>query len=497
MSIDLPLIWAGVIAFGIFMYVVMDGFDLGIGILYPFFRDKDERDAMMNTVAPIWDGNETWLVLGGAGLFAAFPLAYSVVLTALYLPLVIMLIALIFRGVAFEFRFKAKRTRHVWDAAFIWGSILATFAQGVVLGAFIEGIKVENRAFAGGPFDWLAPFPLFCGAGLVVGYAMLGCAWLLMKTEGKLRHKMYKLMLPLTCLQLLFIAAVSIWTPLAHESIAQRWFTLPNLFYFIPVPTLVAVTILGIVRAVHLKIDPGLHRPGHQPVAKHHPAVDKHLGGLGARQQPGLRPGRRGHHGADHPALHRLQLLGVPRQGGRRRGVPLDDREQNPAGPAPGLVRRPLAGRRAGCWHPRLRDQVGHGTDLTRQLVDGCGHPPYKSGPLRRVENREAFSTVDTYPNNRLSSSLSDIGRNALTRARPLLPSGTQIRENSSAARMRGSCPTTSHQSRSCQPARSISQCARACGSDRRWPRICARSSQVRATLGSPRPSAASASAKA
>lgn len=255
MSIDLPLIWAGVIAFGIFMYVVMDGFDLGIGILYPFFRDKDERDAMMNTVAPIWDGNETWLVLGGAGLFAAFPLAYSVVLTALYLPLVIMLIALIFRGVAFEFRFKAKRTRHVWDAAFIWGSIVATFAQGVVLGAFIEGIKVENRAFAGGPFDWLAPFPLFCGAGLVVGYAMLGCAWLLMKTEGKLRHKMYKLMLPLTCLQLVFIAAVSIWTPLAHESIAQRWFTLPNLFYFMPVPTLVAVTILGIVRAVHLKID--------------------------------------------------------------------------------------------------------------------------------------------------------------------------------------------------------------------------------------------------
>lgn len=255
MTIDLPLIWAGVIAFGIFMYVVMDGFDLGIGILYPFFRDKEERDAMMNTVAPIWDGNETWLVLGGAGLFAAFPLAYSVVLTALYLPLVIMLIALIFRGVAFEFRFKAKRTRYVWDAAFIWGSIAATFAQGVVLGAFIEGIKVENRQFAGGAFDWLAPFPLFCGAGLVVGYAMLGCAWLLMKTEGRLQHKMYRLMLPLTCLLLLFISAVSIWTPLTQPAIAQRWFTLPNLFYFIPVPTLVAVTVLGIVRAIQLKKD--------------------------------------------------------------------------------------------------------------------------------------------------------------------------------------------------------------------------------------------------
>ncbi|MDG9930900.1 MULTISPECIES: cytochrome d ubiquinol oxidase subunit II [unclassified Pseudomonas] len=255
MSIDLPLIWAGVIAFGIFMYVVMDGFDLGIGILYPFFRDKDERDAMMNTVAPIWDGNETWLVLGGAGLFAAFPLAYSVVLTALYIPLVVMLVALIFRGVAFEFRFKAKRTRHLWDAAFIWGSVLATFSQGVVLGAFIDGIRVEGRSFAGGPFDWLAPFPLFCGAGLVAGYAMLGCAWLLLKTEGKLRHKMYKLMLPLTCVLLLFIAAVSLWTPLAHPEIAKRWFTLPNLFYFMPVPTLVAVTTLGIVRAVNLKID--------------------------------------------------------------------------------------------------------------------------------------------------------------------------------------------------------------------------------------------------
>ena len=255
MTIDLPLIWAGVIAFGIFMYVVMDGFDLGIGILFPFIRDKEERDAMMNTVAPIWDGNETWLVLGGAGLFAAFPLAYSVVLTALYLPLIIMLIALIFRGVAFEFRFKAKRTRYVWDAAFIGGSLVATFAQGVVLGAFVEGIKVADRQFAGGAFDWLAPFPLFCGAGLVVGYAMLGCAWLLMKTEGRLQRKMYKLMLPLTCLLLLFISAVSIWTPLTQPAIAQRWFTLPNLFYFMPVPTLVAVTVLGIVRAIQLKKD--------------------------------------------------------------------------------------------------------------------------------------------------------------------------------------------------------------------------------------------------
>ena len=250
MSIDLPLIWAGVIAFGIFMYVVMDGFDLGIGILYPFFRDKDERDAMMNTVAPIWDGNETWLVLGGAGLFAAFPLAYSVVLTALYLPLLIMLIALIFRGVAFEFRFKAKRTRHVWDAAFIWGSIVATFAQGVVLGAFIEGIKVENRQFAGGAFDWLAPFPLFCGLGLIVAYGLLGCTWLIMKTEGRLQRRMHALARPLTLTLLAVIGILSLWTPLAHEAIARRWFSLPNLVWFLPVPLLVLLSVRALLRSV-------------------------------------------------------------------------------------------------------------------------------------------------------------------------------------------------------------------------------------------------------
>ncbi|MGH8355331.1 MAG: cytochrome d ubiquinol oxidase subunit II [Pseudomonas sp.] len=250
MEIDLPLIWAAIIAFGIFMYVVMDGFDLGIGILFPFIRDQAERDLMMNSVAPIWDGNETWLVLGGAGLFAAFPLAYSVVLTALYLPLTLMLIALIFRGVAFEFRFKAKRTRYLWDAAFIGGSVVATFTQGLVLGAFIDGLPVANRAYAGGPFDWLAPFPLFTGAALLVGYAMLGCGWLILKTEGRLQRQMFQLMLPLACTLLLSIAIVSLWTPLAHAAIARRWFSLPNLLFFFPVPLLVALTLLALVRAV-------------------------------------------------------------------------------------------------------------------------------------------------------------------------------------------------------------------------------------------------------
>ncbi|WP_120995243.1 cytochrome d ubiquinol oxidase subunit II [Stutzerimonas urumqiensis] len=258
MDIDLPLIWAAVIAFGIFMYVVMDGFDLGIGILFPFIPEEENRDVMMNTVAPIWDGNETWLVLGGAGLFAAFPVAYSVVLTALYMPLIIMLVALIFRGVAFEFRFKAKRTRHLWDLAFIGGSVLATFSQGVVLGAFLNGIEVEGREFAGGAFDWFAPFPLFTGAALLVGYAMLGCGWLIMKTSAELQQRMFKLMTPLSIALLVTIALVSLWTPLAHPAIAERWFTLPNLFYFMPVPILVGVTLLALLRAIkqHREIQP-------------------------------------------------------------------------------------------------------------------------------------------------------------------------------------------------------------------------------------------------
>ncbi|SDO04807.1 cytochrome d ubiquinol oxidase subunit II [Pseudomonas jinjuensis] len=251
MGIDLSLIWAVIIVFGIMMYVVMDGFDLGIGMLYPFFKDDEDRDVMMNTVAPVWDGNETWLVLGGAGLFCAFPLAYAVVLSALYLPLILMLVGLIFRGVAFEFRFKASaRKRHIWDKAFIGGSLVATFFQGVALGAFIEGIPVADERFAGGALDWLAPFPLFCGLGLIVAYSLLGCTWLIMKTEGRLQERMHDLARPLALVLLAVIGLVSLWTPLAHEDIARRWFSLPNLFWFMPVPLLVLLCFYALLRSV-------------------------------------------------------------------------------------------------------------------------------------------------------------------------------------------------------------------------------------------------------
>jgi cytochrome d ubiquinol oxidase subunit II len=251
MGIDLPLIWAVIIIFGIMMYVVMDGFDLGIGILFPFMKQSHDRDVMMNTVAPVWDGNETWLVLGGAGLFGAFPMAYSVVLSALYMPLILMLMGLIFRGVAFEFRFKAREhKRHLWDKAFIGGSIAATFFQGVALGAFIDGIPVENRQFAGGSLDWLAPFPMFCGVALIVAYALLGCTWLIMKTEGSLQKAMHDLARPLALALLAVIGIVSLWTPLAHPDIADRWFSMPNLFWFLPVPVLVLITLYGLIKAV-------------------------------------------------------------------------------------------------------------------------------------------------------------------------------------------------------------------------------------------------------
>ncbi|MDN6109456.1 MAG: cytochrome d ubiquinol oxidase subunit II [Enterobacterales bacterium] len=242
MGIDLPLIWFAIIIFATLMYIVMDGFDLGIGMLLPVTRDMQERDMMVNTVAPVWDGNETWLVLGGAALFGAFPLAYAVIVDALSIPLTLMLIALIFRGVAFEFRFKAlPNHRGFWDKAFIVGSGCATFMQGIVVGAVINGFPVSERTFVGGAFDWLTPFNLFCGIGLMCAYALLGSTWLIMKTSHHLQNKMYRITRPLLLALLVIIAIISIWTPLAHSAIAERWFSWPNIVFLLPVPVLTLV----------------------------------------------------------------------------------------------------------------------------------------------------------------------------------------------------------------------------------------------------------------
>jgi cytochrome d ubiquinol oxidase subunit II len=251
MGVDLPLLWALIIGFGLMMYVVMDGFDLGIGILFPFIPFRQHRDVMVNTIAPVWDGNETWLAFGGAALMAAFPLAYSVILSALYLPIILMLAGLIWRGVAFEFRFKAdERHRPFWDKAFAWGSYIATFCQGVALGAFINGFAVAGGAYAGDGLDWLTPFSLFTGFGLLLAYALLGSTWLVMKTQGSLQRRMKQLARIVTIALLLAIGIVSLWTPLSHPDVAARWFSFPNFIFFSPVPVLVLLAAWAIFRTL-------------------------------------------------------------------------------------------------------------------------------------------------------------------------------------------------------------------------------------------------------
>lgn len=245
--LDLPTIWAFIIAFAVFAYVVMDGFDLGIGILFPIFSPGVERDSAMNSVAPVWDGNETWLVLGGGGLMAAFPLAYAIILPALYAPIIAMLLALVFRGVAFEFRWRDPRHRPAWDLAFTVGSVVAALAQGITLGALLQGIAVDGRAYAGAWWDWLTPFSLLVGVSLVVGYGLLGATWLVMKTEGAVQEHCFHLAKWLAVGTILCMALVSAATPFLSASYHQRWFAWPQVLFSAQVPLLVGLTAAGLL----------------------------------------------------------------------------------------------------------------------------------------------------------------------------------------------------------------------------------------------------------
>jgi len=244
----LPVIWAALIGTAVALYVILDGFDLGTGILFPYAGNERERDQMMGSIAPFWDGNETWLVLGGGGLWVAFPRAYAVVMPALYLPVIVMLLALVFRGVAFEFRAVAATSKKYWNFAFAGGSILAAFCQGIILGGLLQGIKVENDAFAGGPFDWATPFAFMCGLAVIAGYGLLGATWLVMKTEGAVAARARGQAKMLLLAVLVFMGVVSLWTPLAFERIAARWFSTPNIYFLWPVPVLTAVTALMVWR---------------------------------------------------------------------------------------------------------------------------------------------------------------------------------------------------------------------------------------------------------
>jgi len=250
---DLTVVWAGIIVFAIIGYVVLDGFDLGIGILFPTLKPGTERDTSMNTIAPLWDGNETWLVLGGGGLMAAFPLAYAIILPALYAPLIAMLLALVFRGVAFEFRWKDAGHRAAWDIAFFSGSAVATFAQGITLGALLQGITVSGRAYAGGWWDWLTPFTLLTGVSLLIGYALLGATWLIMKTEGDIQEKAYGQARWLGIALVATIGAVSLATPFLEANYYERWFAWPGILAAGVVPVLVALTTWQFFHSLALK----------------------------------------------------------------------------------------------------------------------------------------------------------------------------------------------------------------------------------------------------
>ena len=253
---DVTVIWAAIIALGLLFYVVLDGFDLGIGIVFPFFPDEQERNTMMGSIAPVWDGNETWLVLGGAALFGAFPVVYSAVLSALYMPLIAMLVCLILRGASFELRGKATRTKHVWDLAFIGGSIGAAFFQGVSLGAYLQGVPIQDGVFSGDAMSWwLTPFSLLTGLGVVVTYALLGCCWLIAKTEGDLQKRLHQIAWPATLALLVFIVAVSVWSPLTEPDIAARWFSREWFKLLLPAPFLVVLCAVLMRRSLRQRHD--------------------------------------------------------------------------------------------------------------------------------------------------------------------------------------------------------------------------------------------------
>jgi len=240
--LDLPLIWGFLIATAVFLYALLDGFDLGYGILFLFAPSDKCRDRIMNSIAPFWDGNETWLILGGGGMFAAFPVAYAILMPALYLPVIFMLLGLIFRGVAFEFRFKSSEEhRKIWDIAFHAGSLLAAFMQGVILGNFVQGIEVNGRSFAGGPLDWANGFSIVTGLSLIFGYALLGATWLIMKTEDITQSWARGIASYVLVYVGLAMAIVSISMPFIDKRIIELWFSLPNFFYLLPIPLFTAL----------------------------------------------------------------------------------------------------------------------------------------------------------------------------------------------------------------------------------------------------------------
>ncbi len=246
--INLPLAFVAILALAVFLYVLLDGFDLGVGILFPFAPSKECRDKMMNSITPFWDGNETWLVLGGMGLFAAFPVAYTIIIPAFYIPIIMMLLGLIFRGVAIEFRSKAETPleQKIWDYSFHFGSLIAAFSQGVMLGSVVQGFYCNNATCN----IWYSFFSFMVGIALVFGYALLGSTWLILKTHGRTQDWARKITKYIVAFVVFFILMVSVWTPFLNEQIYARWFSKPNIFYLAPIPLLTLATLIFLIRSL-------------------------------------------------------------------------------------------------------------------------------------------------------------------------------------------------------------------------------------------------------
>jgi cytochrome d ubiquinol oxidase subunit II len=249
------LFWVTALALVMLLYVLLDGFDLGVGILFAFTPEERDKRQMLVAISPVWDGNETWLVIAATILFGAFSRAYAALLAAFYLPVVLMLGALILRGVAFEFRDRARRMRWIWDMAFAGGSCLASFLQGVTVGQLVQGLPVVSGAYAGGPLHWLNPFSLLCGIGLCLGYALLGAAWLVGKCEGKLRTRAYGVLPWLLASVLVFLIVVFALSLAKNLPIMHRWLERPYLAVF---PLIGLIAMLALVWAIRTKKRDGL-----------------------------------------------------------------------------------------------------------------------------------------------------------------------------------------------------------------------------------------------
>lgn len=254
-NFDLAVISAIIIAFGLIMYVITDGFDLGVGIIFKFAPSTKSRDELMSSIAPFWDGNETWIIFCGGLLYAAFPLAFSIILPALYFPVLMMIISLILRGISFEFRGKAESSKWIWNWVFTIGSVSATFMQGLIISAFLEGFKVENHAFTGSIWDWLTPFSITCGFAMIAAYSLLGSTWIILKTEGATRKWAQNITKPILLVVVVFLIMISLKSPLTHTHVMERWFSYPNIIYLSPIPFFTILCFYLLVKGINRNND--------------------------------------------------------------------------------------------------------------------------------------------------------------------------------------------------------------------------------------------------